>query len=127
MMDRNEYKRHKRLIKKIIIVKEMGDCCWRCKKKFSYDQYDFHHLDPTEKEDNLAALLQCSLEAIRKEVEKCVCVCRACHNKIHEEQSNRLDDTVQEKIAKIIDGGLDEYTNDAGKIKFKKIIKKMQV
>jgi len=45
---------------------------------------DFHHLDPTQKDFNLARQSKYqSFEKIKKEIDKCIIVCSNCHRKIH--------------------------------------------
>ena len=43
---------------------------------------DFHHLDPTEKENNISNLIE-SPKKLQKELEKCIVVCSNCHRDIH--------------------------------------------
>jgi hypothetical protein len=46
---------------------------------------DFHHIDPTEKEDDVSNLLSSfrAMSRVIKEIEKCVCLCANCHRKVH--------------------------------------------
>lgn len=46
---------------------------------------DFHHLDPTKKNFNVSQMKghAKTVDAIKKEVEKCIVVCSNCHRKIH--------------------------------------------
>lgn len=45
---------------------------------------DFHHLDPHQKDLEVAALLaRGSKLRLQEEIKKCVCVCANCHRKIH--------------------------------------------
>ena len=45
---------------------------------------DFHHLDPSQKEEKISYLLRCKSEKrLLEEIEKCVSVCANCHRKIH--------------------------------------------
>lgn len=46
---------------------------------------DFHHLDPSTKEDAVANLIgkAHSIEKIKKEIAKCVVLCANCHRKLH--------------------------------------------
>lgn len=48
--------------------------------------YDFHHLDPKEKEMRIAAKVQ-SWEKIVIEANKCVMLCSHCHRKVHAKMS----------------------------------------
>lgn len=45
---------------------------------------DFHHLDPSVKEFQISAQMPwMNWNNLMKEVDKCVCVCKNCHAKIH--------------------------------------------
>jgi hypothetical protein len=46
---------------------------------------DLHHLDPSTKYKSVAELVGSyySLEKIKKEIDKCVCLCANCHRKVH--------------------------------------------
>jgi hypothetical protein len=46
---------------------------------------DFHHLDESQKEYGVSFLVQqsYSLDRIKKEIDKCVCLCSNCHRKVH--------------------------------------------
>lgn len=45
---------------------------------------DFHHVDPAQKEVNVASLVNCgSLKKLQAEIEKCVPLCANCHRKVH--------------------------------------------
>lgn len=51
---------------------EKDDCC-----------LDLHHLDPHTKERTVSMMLSWTLEAIQKEIAKCVVICSNCHRKLH--------------------------------------------
>ena len=44
---------------------------------------DFHHKVPSEKSFGLSARFTRSEEAVKAEVEKCICLCRNCHGEFH--------------------------------------------
>ena len=46
---------------------------------------DSHHLDHTEKEHGISKLVynNSSLDKIKAEIDKCVCLCSNCHRKVH--------------------------------------------
>jgi hypothetical protein len=46
---------------------------------------EFHHLDPKQKDFNISSKINgsCSIEKIKKEISKCICVCSNCHKDIH--------------------------------------------
>lgn len=43
---------------------------------------DFHHLDESQKEDNIAELTM-SRTKLEKEIKKCIILCSNCHRKLH--------------------------------------------
>lgn len=59
-----------------------GKCglCGYCTCKSAFD---FHHVDPSDKEINLAMLIQYKWSRLVKEAKKCVMVCRNCHAEVH--------------------------------------------
>jgi len=45
---------------------------------------DFHHVDPSEKTENVSSLLRKgSINAVKEEIAKCVMLCANCHRKLH--------------------------------------------
>lgn len=48
-----------------------------------YVALDFHHLDPDQKEFNIARMRGYSFRRMQAEVAKCVCLCANCHRKLH--------------------------------------------
>ena len=44
---------------------------------------EFHHVDPTQKEFTIGSSMQRNWDSIKKEIEKCVCLCANCHKKVH--------------------------------------------
>ena len=57
--------------------------CERC-GDFDVAFMDWHHTDPSQKEDSVAQLLRNrGLIALLQETEKCICLCSNCHRKLH--------------------------------------------
>lgn len=68
-------------------IRLLGDCCYDCKISFPMYVYDFHHLDPTQKDINPALAFMRSWEKVEEEViKKCVLLCANCHRKRHYER-----------------------------------------
>ena len=44
---------------------------------------DFHHIDPKEKEFNISRKLCLGQKTLKKEIDKCVCLCANCHRRVH--------------------------------------------
>lgn len=59
-----------------LVCEEMEPCC-----------LEAHHTNPDNKEFNIASSASAgySLKRVRSELEKCVCLCRNCHTKVHAE------------------------------------------
>lgn len=69
---------------KATYVKMKGGCCQAC----GFDKYDgaleFHHVDPTTKEDRIGRMAKGpSSPELLAELAKCVLVCSNCHKMIH--------------------------------------------
>lgn len=73
--------------KKELLVQYKGGECEKCGLKTDIvDVYDFHHIDPSQKEFGLANKgKNLSLDECKKEVDKCLLVCKNCHAIIHYE------------------------------------------
>lgn len=73
----------RRLIKnKAVLLK--GDKCQICGQTYPNGVYDFHHLDPSQKDFNIGNKSSTiKMEIVKKEIEKCILVCANCHRMIH--------------------------------------------
>lgn len=69
-----------------LIKEEYGGKCSRCGYDKCFNALEFHHLDPAQKEFHLGARRGLNIEALRKELDKCILVCRNCHTEIHSDQ-----------------------------------------
>jgi len=65
------------------LIKKLGDVCFICKQVYSWYVYDFHHLNPKEKEYNISYLYRQPQEILDQELAKCILVCANCHREIH--------------------------------------------
>jgi hypothetical protein len=67
------------------ILKEMGDKC--SVHDCGYHKHpcglDLHHIDPAEKDSSFRSIRSWCRERIKKELKKCVLVCKNCHAAIH--------------------------------------------
>jgi len=72
------------------LVEYKGCKCEKCgivdKKHLSI--YDFHHLNPKEKDIAISGSYCLSFERLKKEVDKCLLLCSNCHRIIHEDLRN---------------------------------------
>lgn len=65
-------------------VKEKGGKCHICHQEYPNSVYDFHHLNPEEKDFNLGNKTSTiKWENVKKELDKCILVCSNCHRMIH--------------------------------------------
>jgi predicted HNH restriction endonuclease len=64
-------------------VEYKGGKCEICGYNKFYGALAFHHLDPQVKEKDWNQLRLTSWEKIKKELDKCICVCHNCHAEIH--------------------------------------------
>ncbi len=72
--------------RKIEAIHYKGAACERCKLHLSqthYSVYEFHHLDPAQKDVEWVKLRLKSLIAIKKELDKCILLCANCHRVVH--------------------------------------------
>lgn len=73
--------------KKLILLTYMGGECVDCNLKVNETNgcvFDFHHLNPKEKDFNLSEFKNREIdEIIKKELDKCVLLCSNCHRMRH--------------------------------------------
>jgi hypothetical protein len=69
--------------RKKLAIEYKGGVCVDCGGKFPPCVYDFHHLDPKEKDYNPSAASRLTLKTMFKELEKCVLLCSNCHRIRH--------------------------------------------
>jgi hypothetical protein len=72
---------------KLKLIEYKGGKCEICGyNKMIPGAYDFHHKNPDEKDFGIASAGHIrSLQKLKKEVDKCILVCRNCHAEIHYE------------------------------------------
>ena len=58
--------------------------CAKCGDTRGY-VLDFHHVDPTQKENTIARMTSNNyrLDKVYDEIKKCVCLCSNCHREFH--------------------------------------------
>jgi transposase len=68
---------------KVLLVKEAGGCCQSCGYDRCLAALEFHHRDPSTKLFQLSLHgITRSIEALRKEAEKCTLLCANCHAEV---------------------------------------------
>ena len=66
------------------LMDHFGNCCKDCGGVFPACVYDFHHLDPTQKDKSFRVLASSTWEKIEEEIiGKCVMLCSNCHRIRH--------------------------------------------
>ena len=60
----------------------MGGKCHECKLVDDPAVYDFHHLDPKQKDFSIGQQAK-SFDKIKSELDKCIMLCANCHRKMH--------------------------------------------
>lgn len=58
------------------------DQCVKCGETRAY-VLDFHHRDASQKDFTIGKMKRTAEETLRKEIEKCVCLCANCHREFH--------------------------------------------
>lgn len=84
---------------KLFLIDYKGGKCERCGYSKRIPQaYDFHHIDPSNKEFTISQSFH-NIERLKKEVDKCSLLCRTCHAEAHYEL-NQKKRTEREKVRK---------------------------
>ena len=65
-------------------VEFFNGICYDCGLKSEYyDVYDFHHIDPSNKENEISDIMNRAWKTIQAEIEKCIMLCANCHRIRH--------------------------------------------
>lgn len=60
-----------------------GGKCIFCGYNKYVGSLEFHHVDPSKKQYNISKLRSYSITEIKKELDKCILLCRNCHGELH--------------------------------------------
>ena len=71
------------LMKKLKAIEYKGGRCQCCNRLGPKSIFDFHHVDPNEKEMEWKKMSKLNIEFRNKELDKCILVCSNCHRLIH--------------------------------------------
>jgi transcription elongation factor Elf1 len=83
----SEYKLRFKRRKKEQAIKIFGGKCQICGYDKCMGALDFHHLDPSKKDENIGrAIIQWKWERVKPELDKCILLCSNCHREIHYKQ-----------------------------------------
>ena len=79
------YMKKYRRAKRKAAVEHLGGKCMDCGHKYPEAVYDFHHKDPSQKDNHVSILIKDNrkLETILNEASKCELLCSNCHRLRH--------------------------------------------
>jgi len=83
----NRLTRQRRKEKKQRTIEYKGGVCEHCQGTFHSAAFDFHHLDPKEKEYEPGTLMGMSDDLLFQELDKCILLCSNCHRVHHFEET----------------------------------------
>lgn len=87
----NRYMRDRYRKAKQKAVAYKGGVCADCGGEFHQAVFDFHHLNPTEKDLGPASALLLKWEKAKAELDKCVMLCANCHRLRHHAEEESLN------------------------------------
>jgi len=73
----------RRHARKIRAIEYLGGVCFKCKGTFHPSVFDFHHINPEEKERDPGLMMGLTDENLFKELDKCQLLCANCHRIFH--------------------------------------------
>lgn len=73
---------------KLKAIEYKGGKCFDCKNEYEQCCYDFHHINPLEKDLNIAQMAGRTFDGIKNELDKCVLLCSNCHRIRHFKEKN---------------------------------------
>ena len=82
---------------------KIGLKCQKCGYNRCGASLEFHHIDPSDKDDIIAKMIsnRYSLERVQEEIKKCIVLCSNCHHEFHflnnNDNSFTLDKFLQEE------------------------------
>lgn len=69
--------------RKLDAIQTLGGRCHDCKQSFHYSVYDFHHLDPSQKDMDWNKMRLVTQTTLDSELSKCILLCSNCHRIRH--------------------------------------------
>ncbi len=86
LLKKNEYDKKvkdRRVKNKLKAIAYLGGICKHCTLVYHPSIFEFHHVNPEEKEIKISLLLQSGWDKLKKELDKCILLCANCHNYHH--------------------------------------------
>lgn len=68
--------------RKLQAVEFLGGKCWNCGYNKYIGAFDFHHLDPNQKDQSWHSMRGWSWERLRIELARCALLCVRCHREV---------------------------------------------
>lgn len=87
MLSKTDYSYILRWAKKIRIINSLGSKCTCCGNNNILD-LEFHHVSG-DKENNISTMINTRFSNVKKEISKCVLLCRNCHAELHFEEGGK--------------------------------------
>ena len=78
-----EKQREDKRKRKLDAIEYLGGKCQQCGGTFHPSIYEFHHLNPDEKDRDPSKMLQLKWSRVTAELDKCQLLCANCHRYIH--------------------------------------------
>ena len=87
------YQKVKRRRKKIKVLGVIykGGKCQNCGYNKYFENLEFHHEDPSKKDFTISQKCNHRWLTIKKELDKCICLCATCHRELHVKLYNNID------------------------------------
>jgi hypothetical protein len=79
----NTQTRQRRLERKQKAIAYKGGKCEECQQVVHHAAFDFHHVDPTQKDKDLGLMMTHSDTKLFEELDKCKLLCANCHRIFH--------------------------------------------
>lgn len=72
--------------------------CAKCGYNKCGAALDFHHLDPSEKDEKISKMIsnKYTLDKIHEEIKKCIVLCANCHREFHAIEHENPDFTIEQ-------------------------------
>ena len=96
----SDYMKQKYQEKKNIVQEIKSSCsCAKCGESRGY-VLDFHHINPSEKDNTIARLTSNNykLEKVYDEIKKCIVLCANCHREFHYLQERNQELTIEDYL-----------------------------
>lgn len=73
--------------RKLKAIEYLGGVCQKCNQEYHPAVFEFHHIDPSDKDRDPSKMTGLSWIRLKTELDKCQLLCANCHRLIHHEGS----------------------------------------